>query len=736
MAAPGLPRLLLLALSLGAVVACDDGDATPAPDAGSGGAGGGSGDADAAPSGGGGDRADGAMGGGGSPTDAAPSDDATTPPTDAGGEAPSVDVGPVEGDAGLTESDGGFAPDAGPAPIDVPWEPACENLDPRHCALPWPSDRWLVEDEGTDTGYRLAYQPDTFPANRFGTLIDPTPYNRLDGYSPSSQIVTTLTAVPALGEVAGPQDPGRSLAEDFPTVVLDLETGEKVAHWIELDARAEEADEVMLYIRPATRLEPDRSYGVAIRGLVDAEGAPVAPSAAFEALRDGVRTTAETLEARRPGFEALFGALTDAGVPRDDLILAWSFHTESYRSAHETMLRMRDDALERLGEGGLGCDVTEVVEDRHDLARVVRGTVDTPWYADADQSPAALVRDEDGHPVFQGTRPVRFTAVIPNTLLEGEAEGIGILYGHGLFGEADGTVTNRRLVEVASETPAVIAGTDWQGMSRNDLAFLATALSDVSEFYKLGELLQQAMINQLALERSLFGVCRALPEFRRADMGPTVDPARRWFIGGSQGSILGGTLMALFADIDRGALVVGGSGFSFMIERSIHFNTFELLLRPAYPRRLDTALLMAVSQHVWDRAESSSYLRFLREGLPTLDGGRLGAKEVLYLVAENDAQVPNLSSGRAARLLDIPVMRGSSHEPWGVEVVESPYEGSAYVSLDYGDRDPPPGNQSPPEDDGGHGAVGVTPEGRALLTRFLLDGVVDMPCEAPCRVGE
>lgn len=106
----------------------------------------------------------------------------------------------------------------------------------------------------------------------------------------------------------------------------------------------------------------------------------------------------------------------------------------------------------------------------------------------------------------------------------------------------------------------------------------------------------------------------------------------------------------------------------------------------------------------------------------------------VYLVAHNDAQVPNLASYRAARLADMPVMEGSVHQPWGTTLRASPYDGSAYVAFDFGDRMPPPGNASPHDDDGGHGGVAFTPEGQALLLRFLTTGEIALPCN-PCEVG-
>jgi hypothetical protein len=519
-------------------------------------------------------------------------------------------------------------------------------------------------------------------------------------------------------------------------VVIDLETGERIAHWIELDARARTAgapggiEEVALFIRPATRLESNRRYGVAIRGLNDTAGAPLAVSEAFAALRDARPSTSDALEARRPSYETLFSALGNAGVNRGELQLAWWFHTESEDSTRRELLAMRADAVERLGPEGIACTVTSVEENFKGGARRVRGTITTPWYLDADVQPSAMVRDENGLPVWQKDHEVAFTAIVPESLHASNTAGPIIIWGHGLFGDADGTVSSTDTVSAAESFARVMAGTDWAGMSTSDLPFLATALADISKFYLVGERLQQSMINFIALERTLPGVCGRDPAFANALDLPAIAPAPKYFIGGSQGSVLGGTYLTLSPDVERGALVVGGSDFSFMIERSIHFNTFELLLNPSYPRRLDTALIMALSQHVWDRAESASYLKDTLAGLPNI-----GPKQMVYLVAENDAQVPNLASHRAARLAGLPALEGTTHVPWGVETVPSPHEGSSYIAINWGDRETPPGNESPQEDDGGHGGVGFSEVGAPLIGVFFETGVSVVDCVGPCQVG-
>ena len=65
-----------------------------------------------------------------------------------------------------------------PDPVSVFIEADCEWSNPLHCMLPWPSDRWLVEDSSTPTGLRLEYDGDRFPRNTSDEPFDAEPYRR------------------------------------------------------------------------------------------------------------------------------------------------------------------------------------------------------------------------------------------------------------------------------------------------------------------------------------------------------------------------------------------------------------------------------------------------------------------------------------------------------------------------------------------------------------------------------
>ncbi|RTZ95847.1 MAG: hypothetical protein DSY41_01655, partial [Candidatus Poseidoniales archaeon] len=68
----------------------------------------------------------------------------------------------------------------------------CDDVNPHHCMLPFPAPAFLVDDETTATGYRLHITAEAIPDSGSGPSEAFHMINRLDGYSPSTQIFTTF----------------------------------------------------------------------------------------------------------------------------------------------------------------------------------------------------------------------------------------------------------------------------------------------------------------------------------------------------------------------------------------------------------------------------------------------------------------------------------------------------------------------------------------------------------------
>jgi hypothetical protein len=153
---------------------------------------------------------------------------------------------------------------------------SCDELDVAHCLLPFPSDRFTEVDDQAETGRRIAL-PEGQLANATGIPLDPTEWNRNDGFSPGSPMMAVLPGVDLEASGAPPiGDLARSLADDSPTVVVDLTTGERLAHWAELDAGAG-VGEPTLILRSAAALPEGHEIGVALRSLVDEAGDVIEP---------------------------------------------------------------------------------------------------------------------------------------------------------------------------------------------------------------------------------------------------------------------------------------------------------------------------------------------------------------------------------------------------------------------------------------------------------------------------
>src|SRR5215470_9015094 len=168
-----------------------------------------------------------------------------------------------------------------------------------HCAVPWPSSAFEVDDASTPTGRRLAIFPETLPANFAGKQVDPTMWNLADGFSPAAPMLVGFPGGVSAEGLPSVDNFDRSLTADSPTVLLDMTTGERVPHFAELDAQAAATpDSQALFIRPALRLVGGHRYAVAITTRVkSAAGGELPISPGFAALRDGTTTDHALLEA-------------------------------------------------------------------------------------------------------------------------------------------------------------------------------------------------------------------------------------------------------------------------------------------------------------------------------------------------------------------------------------------------------------------------------------------------------
>ena len=621
-------------------------------------------------------------------------------------------------------------------PVEVRHDAGCDDLNPIHCLLPFPSDAFLAEDATTTTGFRVNYANTSLPGTGISDHVEITGLNRFDGITPSTQIMTAFTTVPDLTGVADQYSIADSLATDHPTILLNLGTGERVAHWVEVDARADRPTATIVFVRTLGALDYDTAYGVAFVGLTDTSGNPIQPSDALRAIIDGNATTSPDIESRRQVVDSLLDTLAAEGYARENVQAAWQFHTASHGSILGGMLAMRSDALDRLGAEGIGCNVISAEPNYGDDNKMfmrLHGTFTAPQYLEFQQqgreSPSLLNRGADGNPAYVEDAEIPFTMVIPQVLADQNESGPLVVFGHGFLGTGEGT--SDYLSGWAEDYKVSFLATDLYGWSSSDLYTIELGIVNPLFFQHQAERLQQALINKMSMIRTFKGVCSDLAEMQHNGTN-LVDSSDVHYMGYSLGGIYGSSVVAISPDIDRAALWVGGSAFSTMVERSTNFAPFEegFSSFAGYPQRNDRALLVGVIQQLWSVTDPETYLPFANSGYEDV----LGPFNILSIISVNDAQVPALSSDRSARTAGIPVLDSSARLPYGLTPAAGPITGSAVVYWDGGYPAMPDDNSAPPLDQSSkaHNEIGPIEAVNDMVREFLLTGVINDTCDDTC----
>jgi hypothetical protein len=612
----------------------------------------------------------------------------------------------------------------------------CDPTAPSLCGLPFPSTFYMVEDSTTETGWRVNLGPTTLPINENDQQPDPAIWNERDGWSPLTPIMAHFPGLD-IDPLVGHDDIGASLEADSLTVLVDVDTGERMPHWGELDMSQDDDEQRMLIIHPAAPLRYGHRYAVGLRGLTDTTGAAIQPSEAFAALRDGTTTDSFDVEDRRVTYDdVVFPALEAAGVERSSLTLAWDFIVASQNGVTGRSIWMRDDALDRLGATPPYTidSVTEyTVEENEHTARVIYGTLTAPLYTEEDKAGTLLTRDADGMPYYNGDTQVPFTIVVPRSLVDEGRAGTLIQYGHGLLGD-QGEVESGWLAEAADAYGWLLFAVDWTGMKTQDADKIALmTVNSIDEFAMIPERSQQGFvefISAAAMMQSDSMQAESALQATDPKTGttvPLVDPASLCFYGISQGGILGGSYIALAPNLTRGVLGVGGMPYSLLLYRSQDFEPFFLIFKTMYESPLAIALWMGMFETVWDAGEGAGWARSINE--EPVDGSP--AKQVLMQVAIGDHQVTTLGAHVGARAVGASLIGTPAREIWGLETAASGWTGSALIEFEYGIAEP--ATNLPPEDgEDPHESPRRDAAGQAQVDEFLRTGTVIDYCEGVC----
>ncbi|MBN1530151.1 MAG: hypothetical protein JW895_13915 [Thermoleophilaceae bacterium] len=622
----------------------------------------------------------------------------------------------------------------------------CNGVPKQGCLLPFPNDYAQTKRDGrTPTGRRVALVRSELPANTSGKRIDPREWNRSDGFSPGQPITVHVPFIRSQAAfrrsgIVPVNDLGRYRGRRQPLLLLDQRSGRRRIVWGELDAGDASPRTRNLIIHPAKNLVPGRRYVVVLRNL------------GHRAPRGLWRTTSRPL--RR--------ALKKAKVRRGSVYLAWSFTVASDRSLTARLLRIRDDAFRRLGDRRLGDRVIQGRPPAYTItgvqnftpaqdpliARRVTGTVEVPCYLNRKGCPPGArfhysSRKPDALPTQMkgNVAQAPFQCNVPRAAFSKPSR--IALYGHGLLGSHT-QIEEINIQNMSAEHDFTFCATDWAGMASEDVPNAIEILRDISKFPSLADRLQQGIVNTLYLGRLLAhpqGLA-ADAAFETAGDASVLDTSELYFDSNSQGAILGGLATAVAPDWRRAVLGVATMNYGTLLPRSVDFDTYNVIFKPAYPDGGTRRLIISLIQMLWDRGETNGWAYHVT-GDPPPNTPR---HTVLLHVAVGDHQVANVMSDVEARTIGarayrpaVDAGRSTDRKPlYGIPSIKGfPFKGSAIVYWDGGPQTPLPPVLNLPNRGGldPHAFPRNTVAARAQKSAFLAPGgaVIDVCGGRPCR---
>ncbi|HEX4732979.1 MAG TPA: hypothetical protein VH247_01095 [Thermoleophilaceae bacterium] len=617
----------------------------------------------------------------------------------------------------------------------------CNGTPKRGCLLPFPSNvAHTKKDKTSATGRRVAFTKAEMPANAQGVHIDPTEWNRNDGFSPGQGIVVHVPSLKTQADLAKSKIvPDTHLARykdsKQPLLLLDEKTGTRSIVWGELDANATTDASRNLLVHPAKNLVPGRTYVVVLRFLKDK-----APAGMWKSTTPGVRK-----------------ALKRAGVSRKSVYVAFDFTVASDRSLTSRLLAIRNDAFKQLGDTNLAdgkiqgaapkYSITSVQDfteaENPKLLRTIKGTVEVPCYLNQTGCPAGArfhysSSKKDALPtqIPGNVQEAPFQCNIPRAAQSAPSR-IGI-YGHGLLGD-ETQIDEDNIQDMSVEHDFTFCATRWSGMAADDIPNAIEVLKDFSKFPSLADRLQQGIVNTLYLGRLLKHPdgFAANPAF-----AGLIDTTNEYFDSNSQGAILGGVTTAVAPDWSRAVLGVATMNYGVLLPRSVDFDLYKTILAPAYPNAGEDITILSMVQMLWDRGETDAWTQHMTTNPPK---GTI-PHAVLMHVAVGDHQVANVMSDVEARSIgastaELPARSDDKTPLFRIPRIGTfPFRGSAaIVYWDGGNQTPLPPVTNVPNRGGAdpHSFPRKTPAARQQKSDwFQPNGVLNDVCGGQaCRTS-
>lgn len=575
---------------------------------------------------------------------------------------------------------------------------------------PFPN-AWLLEDG------RLAIPADALPTVEGGTPLDVDRLTARSGFSPVQTAVIDLGAAldPAL--LPGADE---ALAGEGAVQLWDLDAGQPVRAFAELDAWPEPAEDEapVLLVRPLEPFVAGHEIAVVLgQELRGADGAELEAPAWYRAAARG--EAGEHLAAEAEDTPVLLERLADLGVPEP--LFAFSFPVDD----GGPILDHLADAVELPSTWSWSAILDADAGDALPAGawRQLSGTFEVQSWIGED----GRFSITDGLPEPQGTAEASLLVHVPDSAREAAPGTVPVwLFGHGIFGDPSSYLSDEAdesaVVELADRAGAILVATTWTGLSSRDLGNVLGVAQDFGRLPEVTDALAQALANQQALVRLVLeGGLLEDPE-----LGGLADPGRLYYYGISLGGIEGAVLLAHEPRLEHAVLHAAGSTWSTMLERSFAWQSLEPLVVESVPSPRDRQILYAASQLWWDPVD------------PATVAAELAGRSILWQECLGDDMVPNLSTELLARGVGATLLTPSTTAPEGIPTAAGPLTGPALFQFDP-ELEPPPDANRPAERTHAHNIPRLWESAIAQTARFLDPtdpGVAEATCgEEPCTAS-
>jgi hypothetical protein len=670
----------------------------------------------------------------------------------------------------------------------------CKLFASKPCLVPFPNNLYTKKDKKTVTGRRVHLPQGAMPVGTGGP-IDVGAFDMNDGFDPGSTIIDRVPGLDTPAAMAKTKPvPQSNIArykdKKAPIVLINAKTGERQPIWVELDSTSPSVDTTTLLIHPAKLLPEGGTYIVALRHLKNAKGKQLRAPKWFELLRDGKKLP-KSEKSQKSRYAKIFKSLSKAGIQQKSLYEAWDFTVASGKSLAGPMLQIRNDAFGKLGDHNLSDNVVSgnapnfTVDDvtttglATGIAKEIEGTFQVPCYLTSTNCAlgGAFNYGSGGGAYPKPTQlpgnmaTAHYSCIIPTSATAANPAR-GLTYGHGLFGDDGEAVggTGGNESSLAADHNFMSCGTEFWGLAGDDSGKPGTeddlgtdlgVLADLSNFPKIGDRLQQGLLNFLFLGRLMRSTDGFATDaaFQDGSSNPVIDTDHSYYYGNSQGGIMGGAVIALSPDVRRGALGVPGTDYGgLLLQRSTDFvGGFDGFIKSSYTDTSQYSLVLDLTEQLWDRGEAEAYA----ENMTTDPLPDTPSHKVLMHVAYGDHQVSMYAAAVEARTIGAKAYEPNgnalessrqAHDAnlfYGIKPISSlPFDGSGIVVWDSGPGrvSPPPfGNIQPAESDpqtapnfDPHSDPRKTPAARQQISDFLNDAtgtITDQCANAPCRTS-